>query len=63
MLGYDNRSNGKVVKSVTKNLAVVVLGPAPGWKKIEDIKQKIQSGENIVGITDIQLQMLYLKLK
>lgn len=55
--------NGKVVKSVTKNLAVVVLGPAPGWKKIEDIKQKIQSGENIVGITDIQLQMLYLKLK
>lgn len=55
--------NGKVVKSVTKNLAVVVLGPAPGWKKIEDIKQKIQLGENIVGITDIQLQMLYLKLK
>lgn len=55
--------NGKVVKSVTKNLAVVVLGSAPGWKKIEDIKMKIQSGERIIGITDIQLQMLYEKLK
>lgn len=55
--------NGKVVKSVTKNLSVVVLGPAPGWKKIEDIKLKIQSGDRIIGITDIQLQILYEKLK
>lgn len=55
--------NGKVVKSVTKNLAVVVLGPIPGWKKVEDIKMKIQSGERIIGITDVQLQILYERLK
>lgn len=54
--------NGKVVKSVTKNLAVVVLGPIPGWKKIEDIKLKIQSGDKIIGITDIQLRLLHIKL-
>ena len=51
--------NGKVVKSVTKNLAIVVLGPTPGWKKLEAINQKIQNGEKIIGITDIQLELLY----
>lgn len=55
--------NGKPVKSVTKNLGVVVLGAVPGWKKLEDIKAKIQSGEHIVGITDIQLQLLYEQIK
>lgn len=55
--------NGKVVKSVTKNLAVVVFGPTPGWKKIEDIKLKLQSGSKIIGITDIQLNILYEKLR
>lgn len=55
--------NGKVVKSVTKNLAIVVLGPIPGWKKVADIKAKIQSGERIIGITDVQLQILYERLK
>lgn len=55
--------NGKPVKSVTKNLGMVVLGAAPGWKKLEDIKAKIQSGERIVGITDIQLRLLYGRLK
>lgn len=55
--------NGKPVKSVTKNLGVVVLGAVPGWRKLEDIRAKIQSGEHIVGITDIQLQILYERLK
>ncbi len=52
--------NGKVVKSVTKNLAIVVLGAVPGWKKIENIKEKIESGERIIGITDIQLELLHM---
>lgn len=51
--------NGKVVKSVTKNLAIVILGAIPGWKKIENIKNKIASGERIIGITDIQLEVLH----
>lgn len=55
--------NGKPVKSVTKNLGVVVLGAVPGWRKLEDIRVKIQSGEHIVGITDIQLQFLYEQIK
>lgn len=55
--------NGKPVKSVTKNLGMVVLGATPGWKKLEDIKAKIQSGDQIVGITDIQLQLLYERIK
>lgn len=51
--------NGKVVKSVTKNLAIVILGPTPGWKKLETINQKIKDGERIIGITDIHLELLH----
>lgn len=55
--------NGKVVKSVTKNLSIVVLGPVPGWKKVENIRMKTQAGDKILGITDVQLQILYEQLK
>lgn len=54
---------GKVVKSVTVNLGVVILGPAPGWKKIEKIRSKIQKGENIVGIYEYNFDLVYSTLR
>lgn len=45
------------LKSVTK-IGVDVLGAVPVGK-IKDIKFKFNQGEHIVGITDIQLQIIY----
>lgn len=55
--------NGKVVKSITKKISFVVIGPLPGWKKIEKIQEKITQGDNITGITEIQLMLLHEMLK
>jgi DNA polymerase III epsilon subunit-like protein len=52
--------NGKVVKSVTKNLTVVVIGAAPGPKKIESITYRVEhENKDIVLMTESQLYMLY----
>ena len=50
--------NGKVVKSVTKKLEVVVMGATPGWKKMANIEAKVDAGEKIICITDLQLEQL-----
>lgn len=61
--GIVEELNGKVVKSVTVKLGIVVIGPLAGWVKMEKISNKIKAGEKILIITDMQLELLYNRYK